>query len=254
MNEAHLSETVTSALPSLGQYLELGGTVMYILAGLAVLGAVVAIYTLLAAVFYTPRSNAFLQQARQLWQQQPDADIPHQLRQAGSRLAALNPLRGMVATAMEYRLAQRSPQDTREELARQAQRALQPFDAPLKTIEVIAALAPLLGLLGTVLGMMEAFSAMAAAEGRANASQLSGGIYQALTTTAAGLIIAIPFAALAAFLEFWLRRLNTGMNDLLVQILAVELPPVDGEPAEPAQRDTKHATTAASKRFIHATG
>ena len=254
MNEATLSESAISTLPTLSQYLELGGTVMYILAGLAALGAVVAVYTLLVALLYAPRSSNSLQQARQRWQQQPGANIPQQLRQAGNRLAALNPLRAMAATAMDYRLAQRSPQDTREELARLAQRALQPFDAPLKTIEVIAALAPLLGLLGTVLGMMEAFSAMAAAEGRANASQLSGGIYQALTTTAAGLIIAIPFAALAAFLEFWLRRLNTGMNDLLVQILAVELPNPTEESAEAAPREAKPASPSASKRFIHAAG
>ena len=80
----------------------------------------------------------------------------------------------------------------RETAVRDAQGALEPFEAPLKIIEVIAALAPLLGLLGTVMGMMEAFSAMAATEGRANAAQLSGGIYEALATTAAGLVVAIP--------------------------------------------------------------
>src|SRR5690606_20138525 len=99
-----------------------------------------------------------------------------------------------------------------QRLARDAQHALEPFEAPLKILEVIAALAPLLGLLGTVLGMMDAFSAMAASEGRANASQLSGGIHEALTTTAAGLVVAIPFAALAAWTEFRLRRISKTIN------------------------------------------
>lgn len=60
---------------------------------------------------------------------------------------------------------------------------------------------------------------MAAAEGRASASQLSGGIYQALTTTAAGLIVAIPFAALAAWIEFRLRRLQGTMNLVLIETI-----------------------------------
>jgi biopolymer transport protein ExbB len=106
-------------------------------------------------------------------------------------------------------------------VSRKAQQVLTPFEAPLKIIEVIAALAPLLGLLGTVLGMMEAFGTMAAAEGQASASQLSGGIYQALTTTAAGLIVAIPFAALAAWIEFRLRRLQGTMNSVLADAFAV---------------------------------
>ncbi len=85
-------------------------------------------------------------------------------------------------------------------------------------MEVVSALAPLLGLLGTVLGMMDAFGTMASAEARASATQLSGGIYQALTTTAAGLVVAIPFAALAAWSDFRLRRLYINVDELLVRL------------------------------------
>jgi biopolymer transport protein ExbB len=52
--------------------------------------------------------------------------------------------------------------------------------------------APLLGLLGTVWGMIEAFSNIATAEGLGKPELLAGGIYEALTTTAAGLAVAIP--------------------------------------------------------------
>ena len=52
--------------------------------------------------------------------------------------------------------------------------------------------APLLGLLGTVLGMIEAFRQLEAAGTRVNPSLLAGGIWEALITTAAGLVVAIP--------------------------------------------------------------
>src|SRR5690606_4920308 len=61
----------------------------------------------------------------------------------------------------------------------------------LRTLELIAMVSPLLGLLGTVLGMIEAFRELSMAEGSANAALLAAGIWQALLTTAEGLIVAI---------------------------------------------------------------
>ncbi|MES2666177.1 MAG: MotA/TolQ/ExbB proton channel family protein [Pseudomonadota bacterium] len=70
----------------------------------------------------------------------------------------------------------------------------------IRLLELIAMVAPLLGLLGTVLGMISAFQSLAAAEGAANASLLAGGIWEALLTTAAGLMVAIPAAIAAGLL------------------------------------------------------
>ncbi|MFO0901883.1 MAG: MotA/TolQ/ExbB proton channel family protein [Pirellulales bacterium] len=64
-------------------------------------------------------------------------------------------------------------------------------------LSVLANLAPMLGLLGTVFGMVLCFREVASTQGNAGAGQLAEGIYQALVTTVAGLIIAIP--SLAAF-------------------------------------------------------
>ncbi|MDP4917034.1 MAG: MotA/TolQ/ExbB proton channel family protein [Haliea sp.] len=61
----------------------------------------------------------------------------------------------------------------------------------LNTLGTIAAVAPLLGLLGTVVGMIKVF-AQIMAQGTGNASALAGGISEALITTAAGLAVAIP--------------------------------------------------------------
>lgn len=61
----------------------------------------------------------------------------------------------------------------------------------LNTLGTIAGISPLLGLLGTVIGMIKVFSAILV-HGVGNANQLAGGISEALITTAAGLTVAIP--------------------------------------------------------------
>ena len=67
-------------------------------------------------------------------------------------------------------------------------------------LEVIGNIAPMVGLLGTVFGMIVAFQSVAATQGTASAPQLAEGIYQALVTTVGGLIVAIP--SIGAFAIF----------------------------------------------------
>ncbi len=62
----------------------------------------------------------------------------------------------------------------------------------LRGLATIASLSPLLGLLGTVIGMIKSFSQIELHGGSVNASLLAGGIWEALLTTAAGLVVAIP--------------------------------------------------------------
>lgn len=65
----------------------------------------------------------------------------------------------------------------------------------LRPLMVVSVISPLLGLLGTVWGMIIAFQDLAASEGRADPEMLAGGISMALTTTAVGLAVAIPAQA-----------------------------------------------------------
>lgn len=75
----------------------------------------------------------------------------------------------------------------------------------LGAMGTIAGIAPLLGLLGTVLGMIEVFTAIML-QGSGNAGVLAGGISQALITTAAGLTVAIPAMIMH---RFFLRRVDS---------------------------------------------
>lgn len=91
--------------------------------------------------------------------------------------------------------------DSIEEAGRQANHELERYISILGTV---ASVAPLLGLLGTVIGMIEVFSAIMI-QGTGNANALAGGISEALITTAAGLIVAIPAMMLH---KYYQRRIE----------------------------------------------
>jgi biopolymer transport protein ExbB len=104
-------------------------------------------------------------------------------------------------------LAQGIDRDALEaETERRGNEELERMGRLLRVLEVIAMVSPLLGLLGTVLGMIQSFQELEMAQGSANASVLAGGIWQALLTTAAGLIVAIPAAIGANLLAARVER------------------------------------------------
>ena len=254
MSESLLADTTGITTGPVSQLLEMGGPVMIVLLAIALAGVVTFLYLMLFGTFFAPRFTSKLKNAITEWQQKPDGNVAEHLQRSAGRYARLNPLHHLIANTMNARNAGTDPQQIRESVARDAHEALEPFEAPLKIIEVIAALAPLLGLLGTVLGMMEAFGAMAATEGRANASQLSGGIYEALTTTAAGLVIAIPFAALAAWIEFRLRRIQKTITSALVTILSVPVTSQESHPEVDTRDEPAPAAGTTPERVMEYSG
>ena len=77
----------------------------------------------------------------------------------------------------------------------------------IEYLSVIGNIAPMVGLLGTVVGMILAFQKVADTQGAAGAGQLAEGIYQALVTTVGGLIVAIPSLGAFAVLRNWVDQL-----------------------------------------------
>ncbi|WP_299493096.1 MotA/TolQ/ExbB proton channel family protein [uncultured Shewanella sp.] len=76
----------------------------------------------------------------------------------------------------------------------------------LKLLQLIAAIAPLMGLLGTVLGLISMFGELAQNQGPITPSQLSSGLGLAMNTTAAGLIIALPALIFAQLFHLWAEK------------------------------------------------
>lgn len=88
-----------------------------------------------------------------------------------------------------------------EELARQAALVeLTRMGSRMRLLEAVVQMAPMLGLLGTVIGMIDAFGSLALSQQSSDPRLLAGGIWTALTTTAAGLAIAL----VAYFVSSWL--------------------------------------------------
>lgn len=78
----------------------------------------------------------------------------------------------------------------------------------IRGLEVIAIIAPLMGLLGTVVGMVEAFSKVAELKGQVDPSVLAGGIWEALLTTAAGMTVAIPAVVMLHYFDRRIEKIS----------------------------------------------
>ncbi|TCP69997.1 biopolymer transport protein ExbB [Pseudomonas putida] len=102
-----------------------------------------------------------------------------------------------------------------------ASRVIHELERYISTLGTIAAMAPLLGLLGTVLGMIDIFSAFMGSQMTANASVLAGGISKALVTTAAGLMVGIPAVFFHRFLLRRIDELVVGMEQEAIKLVEV---------------------------------
>lgn len=113
--------------------------------------------------------------------------------------ATRTPLARVLRTALEHRGESREERERRvEDVATLEVKKLQ---AQLRPLYLVYLVAPLLGLLGTVWGMILAFATIAMRGGMGKPGLLAEGVYQALVTTAAGLAIAIP----TVVVYFWLK-------------------------------------------------
>lgn len=101
----------------------------------------------------------------------------------------------------------------REETARYARALLARARGGLRGLELASTIGPLLGLLGTVTGMISAFQALQEAGTRADPATLAGGIWEALLTTAAGMAVAIPAQIALTWYDSVIDRLRHGMED-----------------------------------------
>ena len=130
-----------------------------------------------------------------------------------------HPVSAVVALSMDELLNGIDDDMVRQEVDRLATVHLNRLRALLPALDAIGTLSPLLGLLGTVLGMIVAFQQMEMAGAHVDPSTLSSGIWQALLTTAVGLGIAIPAIAVHNWMERKVERVAMRMNDAVTQVL-----------------------------------
>jgi len=128
------------------------------------------------------------------------------------------PVARVMDAAMQGLLAEHAEPRVREEVTRIAKNHIERLRSWLRALELVASLSPLLGLLGTVLGMIEAFQRLESAGNQVDPALLSGGIWQALLTTAVGLIVAIPALVAHQWLDRRVDRCAHTMEDYTTRV------------------------------------
>lgn len=192
----------------IAELLDKGGIVVWILLGYSVIGLSIVV----------ERHLLFLR-----WARLPD-DLLERLSKLSvvsiGTLAAgqLNCPEGRVIQAI-YRAGQQGVTDLLAVARRTQSDEIHRMEAGLRTLGVLGHTAPLLGLLGTIMGMIKAFMVIEAAGGKVDAQALAGGIWEAMITTGVGLGVAIPILILLHFLEGAVERRAQSMEQCVARLL-----------------------------------
>ncbi|HHV54128.1 MAG TPA: MotA/TolQ/ExbB proton channel family protein [Firmicutes bacterium] len=163
-----------------------------------------------------------------LWRQrQPADELFEEVREAlseGKVLEAMQlarqsdtPVASLLAVAIEHH--DEGPEAVRRSLEQEGKEQAAELERGLPILDAIVTVAPLLGLLGTVLGIIRAFNVLGALQGVDDPGALSVGIAEALITTAAGLTIAIPTLIAHRYLSSVVDSIVTQMENKAEEIL-----------------------------------
>lgn len=213
-------------------FLQVGGPVVWILMMFSIVALTIVFLKLWQLSSLRAESLKTTNVALDAWRNQG-------AESALEKLDEKRPIDALVGYTMRALLAANTSADLiREEVERRAMNRLNQLRSYLRPLEIIATLSPLLGLLGTVLGMITAFQQMEGAGNQVDPSVLSGGIWQALLTTAVGLAVAIPVVTLQSWLERKVERIAHNMNDAVTQVFT--------------SKEAKHLVAKATKEMLHA--
>ena len=215
MNESTQQIPINSqqTLQNASEIFSTGGYVMYILLGLSVIALTVILLKLFQFQYLNLFRKKMIKDAMAHWrngEKQNAITIVSSSRHPIS-VVGLVAMRGLVKPHIDI-------DNLREEVMRVGNKQMNSLNKGLWSLELIAMVSPLLGLFGTVLGMIQAFKALQVAGAQVNPAILSGGIWQALLTTAAGLAVAIPVVMIFKWMERVINHIGEEMEDSTTQV------------------------------------
>jgi biopolymer transport protein ExbB len=187
---------------SWGDRLKQGGPAALVQIGLSVFGAGFVFERLARLRRKNIAPDGLADEARKLWRESRFADLEKLTETNPSTLARVIAFIARNRQSPMVEVSEVCGDMVSRELANHYQRAY--------PLGIVATLEPLLGLLGMILGMIGTFETVAIAGSLGDATQLAGGISEALVTTGLGLAIAIPFLALYHFFKH--RTANFGVE------------------------------------------
>lgn len=190
-----------------------GGWTMWLIAALSVVTLAVVMWKLWSLWRLGVWGGSHSRRAVALWSDGRSTEALAEVR--GRPSARARVAQAAIGTLLDPDIDEQS---AREETARVARQTLYRAREGLRALELIATIAPLLGLLGTVLGMIAAFRVLQDSGNQADPSALAGGIWEALLTTAAGMAVAIPAGIALSWFESVADRLQADLEDLATRI------------------------------------
>ena len=219
------SELLRTGVP-IWELLRIGGPIILILVVLSIVAFTISIVKLLQfskAKLFSSNSAAAIADALGAMRQD-------NIEYAQQRLvSSKSPLSMVLQTVLRLRQQNAEEELLREEAERIANFHLVQLRRQLQTLEVIALISPLLGLLGTVIGMITAFQQIQQGGAVVDPKVLSGGIWEALLTTAAGLIVAIPATLMFNWFKGCTDRFQQLAEDVLTQTFTYSLYRSEGD-------------------------
>lgn len=132
---------------------------------------------------------------------------------------ASSPIAHILAIGIHVR--NRNIEEKEKIVAHAGSKVVRELDRNLRGLAIIGNITPLLGLLGTVTGMIKAFMKIQELGGRVDAGVLAGSIWEALITTAAGLSIAIPTLVAYHYFEGKVDNIVSQMKDIATELLEI---------------------------------
>lgn len=193
-------------------FVELGGPVVGLLLILSVVSLGIIIFKLWQFWYHGVGKNVAAIEAIVKWKASDNNTIPHELKIDNSVLGKL--LRNALRFGKTH-----TREDFNEHFEVVAKRELKTLSSALRGLDSIAQVSPLIGLFGTVLGMIEAFRKLQDAGNSVDPSLLAGGIWVALLTTAVGLAVAMPSSLFLSYFESRLERLQLSMEETITAVI-----------------------------------
>ncbi len=194
-----------------------GGVVMMILGALSVYALAVIFYKIVQFSSSSALSTKFIEPVMGHVKQGEYTDADAMLERTPGPVGRM--MRTSIRCVLNRDMSIRSRES---EIARVGTAEMQVLESHMRGLEMVANTAPLLGLLGTVMGMITVFATLSEAGGRVDPALLAAGIWEALVTTVGGLVVAIPAVAAYYILDGNIEKVRTRMRDVAVQILALE--------------------------------
>ena len=202
---------------TLKEIVSTGGALMYVLGGMAVVGVAMVLYFLVVlreGQIVPRRFQAELRELLGVGRLDDARAACFGNRSAVSRIA-------LAAIEYAHNTEQADPGLLKDIIEGEGGREASMIQNQIQYLQDLAVIAPMVGLLGTVLGMLAAFNSVALDIARAKPVVLAAGVSQALITTAAGLIVGIPAMAAYAYFRGRSAKMVSSLENVSAELLTL---------------------------------